>query len=79
MSLFHAAMSPSLPACFHRGFDLDVQSRGTGFAFTVTHDGLALHVSDPAHRTALSAERAARQFVDDALGVFEQETPAYAL
>ncbi|MEM1117235.1 MAG: hypothetical protein AAF594_06490 [Bacteroidota bacterium] len=70
-------MAPTLPAFHHRGFELDIQSRGAGFAFAVSHDGLALHASAPTHRTSLSAERAARQFVDDALAPFERTALAH--
>ena len=50
----------------------------SGFGFTISHLGLALHASEIAHRTPHSAERAARQFVDDALTPFAQRAETYA-
>ncbi|MDT0632308.1 hypothetical protein RQM47_06620 [Rubrivirga sp. S365] len=63
---------PARPILRHRGFDVVVQSvpEGTRFAFAVLHRGLQLHASTPEFRSAVSADRAARRFVDDALGVF---------
>ncbi len=55
----------------HRGFRLGLRAQaGSGFAVAIEHAGLTLH-TEAGHRSALSAERAARQFVDDALGVFD--------
>ena len=54
----------------HRGFHLRPHPAGAGFAVVIEHLGLALH-TESGHRSAFSAERAARQFVDDALGVFD--------
>ena len=73
-----ASMLASLPAFHHRGFELDVQGGDAGFGFAITHEGLALHASSATHPTALSAERAARQFVDDALAPFSQATQSLA-
>ena len=65
------ALMPARPALRHRGFELAVRpATGSGFAFAVLHRGLQLHASTPAFRSAVSADRAARRFVDDALGVF---------
>lgn len=71
-------MPDALPRYSHRGFALDLRHDEAGFAFTISHLGLALHASEPTHRTSHSAERAARQFVDDALTPFAQHTEAYA-
>ena len=54
----------------HRGFHLRPVPGGAGFAVVIEHAGLALH-TEGGHRSAFAAERAARQFVDDALGVFD--------
>lgn len=81
MSPLHAStpapMHASLPAFRHRGFELDIRTGGAGFTFAVSHEGLALHASEATHRSATSAERAARQFVDDALAAFACPAPAY--
>lgn len=63
---------PARPMLRHRGFDVVVQSgpQGAHFAFAVSHRGLQLHASTPEFRSAVSADRAARRFVDDALSVF---------
>ena len=57
----------------HRGFELALHREAAGgpFAFHVSHLGLGLHTSCPGFGTAVAAERAARQFVDDALGAFD--------
>lgn len=77
-----SASTPMLdrPLLRHRGFELSIRrmSGGEAFAFTVTHLGLELHTSRPEFRTATSADRAARCFVDDALGVFEMPSAALA-
>ena len=64
---------------FHRGFALrieQVQDGSDGYAFRIESRGLALHTSGADYRTPQSAERAARLFVDDALGGFEHATRA---
>lgn len=80
MSLPTSTPAPMLtrPAFHHRGFELDIQGSAAGFAFAITHAGLTLHASAPSYRTATSADRAARQFVDDALGAFSYSTQALA-
>ena len=63
----------------HRGFDLEVtrsQDGSDSYAFSIRHDGLTLHASPSEFRTPQSAERAARVFIDDALGGFEYATRA---
>ena len=62
----------------HRGFALDIQNSVAGFVFAISHDGLELHASTTSYRTATSADRAARQFIDDALDVFSHSTQALA-
>ena len=65
------APMPARPTLRHRGFEFAVRpAGGAGFAFAVLHRGLQLHASTPEFRSAVSADRAARRFVDDALGVF---------
>lgn len=64
-----AVTSTRAPLC-HRGFDLHLRPAGPEFSVVVEHLGLTLH-TETGHRSAFSAERAARQFVDDALGVFD--------
>jgi hypothetical protein len=56
----------------HRGFELALrrESQEGPFSFRVSHFGFDLHTSRPGFGTATAAERAARQFVDDALGAF---------
>ena len=64
----------------HRGFDFAVRpGPGGTFAFAVSHRGLPLHASGAEFRSAVSADRAARQFVDDALGVFASREAAAAV
>ena len=63
----------------HRGFDLRLCPGGSGqFAFEVGHLGLTLHASEAAFRTPVSAERAARRFVDDALGSYDHAARSLA-
>lgn len=64
----------------HRGFELMVrrEAGGSPLSFRVSHRGLPLHTSRPDFRTAVSAERAARQFVDDALGAFDAASSTLA-
>ena len=66
------APMPAFPTLRHRGFEFAVRPSDDPerFAFAVLHRGLQLHASTPEFRSAISADRAARQFVDDALGVF---------
>jgi hypothetical protein len=61
---------------YHCGFAVAlVQQAGRygarSFAFEIRHQGLLLHASPGAYASASSAERAARVFVDDAVGAFE--------
>ena len=64
----------------HRGFDFAVQPGPKGtFAFAVSHRGLPLHASASEFRSVVSADRAARRFVDDALGVFAHQEAAAAV
>ena len=66
----------------HRGFVYALhRSAGDGemrFAFSIAHLGLELHASRATFRSAASADRAARQFVDDALGAFAHAERALA-
>ena len=55
----------------HRGFELRLRTAADTFAFEIGHHDLTLHASPAAYRTPHAAERAARRFVDDALGAFE--------
>lgn len=63
----------SSPVLRHRGFELSIRrmSGGDAFGFVVSHLGLDLHASDGAFRSATSADRAARCYVDHALGVYD--------
>ena len=69
-------------ASAHRGFAYALHRAGRGadarFSFTIAHRGLLLHASEPTFRTAASADRAARRFVDDALGAFDYAQHALA-
>ena len=64
----------------HRGFELTIRRSPAldAFEFVVRHLGLDLHASSPDFRTVMSAERAARRFVDEALQVFDTSTTALA-
>ena len=70
---------PSVPtrqAFYHRGFSLEIRRAPSGYAFSVRQGEHALHTSRAAFGTPGSADRAARQFVDDALGAFDFATQA---
>ena len=80
--LLRSASAPMFdrPLLRHRGFELSIRraSNGEAFSFAVTHHGLALHRSAPEFRTPMSADRAARRFVDDALTVFDTSSASLA-
>ena len=63
-------VTPARALLSHRGFCLRPVPGGAGFAVAIEHAGLTLH-TEAGHRSAFAAERAARRFVDDALGVFD--------
>ncbi|HEX8386112.1 MAG TPA: hypothetical protein VF576_08010 [Rubricoccaceae bacterium] len=71
---------PTRQTFYHRGFSLEIRRSpsGSGFSFAIAQDGLPLHTSRPDFGTAGSADRAARQFVDDALGASDYATQALA-
>ena len=63
----------------HRGFALRLEQAQDGsdrYSFSIESRGYTLHTSASDFRTAQSAERAARVFVDDALGGYERATRA---
>ena len=67
----------------HRGFVYALHRSATGasatrFAFSIAHRGLRLHTSSPEFGTPAAADRAARRFVDDALGAYEHAAHALA-
>lgn len=66
------------PVLAHRGFDLRLRSHGSAYAFEIGHVDLTLHASDTDFRSAFAAERAARQFVDDALSAFDDASTSLA-
>ena len=76
--------APSVPtrqAFCHRGFSLAIRPSAAGaaragFSFTIAQGGHPLHTSRADFGTAGSADRAARRFVDDALGAFDLATQA---
>ncbi len=77
-----AKMSPRSPLS-HRGFNLNIcRSMGLDgdgvFAYTVAHHDLALHRSRADFRSAGAADRAARRFIDDALGAFDHAATSLA-
>ena len=74
---------PSPLTSAHRGFvyalhRMEAETSETRFAFTIAHRGLRLHTSSADFRSPSAADRAARQFVDDALGAFEYASHALA-
>ena len=71
-------MSTSRVVFAHRGFQLRLRAEAGTFAFEVRDHELSLHTSAPDFRSAHAAERAARRFVDDALGAFTAATKALA-
>ena len=78
-SVRRSIVSASRLQLHHRGFALRIeqaQNGADGYAFAIAHRGLTLHTSGADFRTPQSAERAARVFVDDALGGFEHATQA---
>lgn len=63
----------------HRGFALAIGTTpgrfgAHSFRYTIRHHGDILHQSDGAYGSAESADRAARLFIDDALGAFDAAT-----
>ena len=62
----------------HRGFELRLRTAADTFAFEIGHLDLTLHTSTADYRTPHAAERAARCFVDDALGAFDAASQALA-
>ncbi|PAP76584.1 hypothetical protein [Rubrivirga marina] len=71
-------MSPSRAVFAHRGFQLRLRAEAGTFAFEIRDRDLTLHTSAPDFRSPHAAERAARRFVDDALGAFAAASNAYA-
>ena len=71
---------PTRQPFHHRGFSLEIRCSpsGGGFAFAIAQDWYPLHTSRADYATAISADRAARRFVDDALGAFDYATQALA-
>lgn len=64
----------------HRGFALRLEQTKDGsdtYSFSIESRGYTLHTSAPDYRTAQSAERAARVFIDDALDGYERATRAF--
>ena len=70
------AVTPTRTPLHHRGFRLQPYRAETGYSVAIEHLGLTLH-TESGHRSAFAAERAARQFVDDALCVFEDADLAH--
>ena len=74
--------SPTPLTSAHRGFVYALHRGETDdemrFAFSIAHLGLVLHTSRATFRSAASADRAARQFVDDAVGAFDRAEHALA-
>lgn len=69
-------MTPDTAPLVHRGFELRLRSADESFGFEIGHHALTLHASAPSFRTPFAAERAARRFVDDALGAFDSARAA---
>ncbi|MEO0559872.1 MAG: hypothetical protein AAF170_17015 [Bacteroidota bacterium] len=67
----------------HRGFVYalhrkEADTKQVRFAFSIAHRGLRLHTSEAEYRSPAAADRAARQFVNDALGAYDYATHALA-
>lgn len=67
----------------HRGFiyalhRMEADTDEVRFAFSIAHRGLRLHTSSADFRSPSAADRAARQFVNDALGAYDHATHALA-
>lgn len=73
-----APVTPERALLFHRGFELRLRASDGTFAFEIGHHDLTLHASTPDFGTPHAAERAARLFVDDALGAYDAATRALA-
>lgn len=72
-------VSAPRPTLYHQGFALRIdqaQDGSDGYAFAIQHRALTLYASPADFRTPQSAERAARVFVDDALGSYDVATSA---
>jgi hypothetical protein len=70
------AVTSSPLTVFHRGFAIALRHvpgrfGPASFGYAIRHDGLVLHETAGAYGSPSSAVRAARCFVDDALGAFE--------
>ncbi|MGB3545109.1 MAG: hypothetical protein WBA11_19470 [Rubrivirga sp.] len=63
-------MTSHRPLAHHRGFDLALRPHVEGYRFEIRDATLTLHASAPSYRTPVSAVRAARLFIDDALRTF---------
>lgn len=77
-----SSFTPPLTSA-HRGFvyalhRVETEGDEARFAFSIAHRGLRLHTSPADFRSPSAADRAARQFVDDALGAFEHASHALA-
>lgn len=57
---------------------METEDEEVRFAFTIAHRGLRLHTSTPDFRSPTAADRAARMFVDDALGAYDYASHALA-
>lgn len=66
---------------YHKGFDILIRHstgrRTRPYGYTIRHQGLDLHCADGAFGSACSADRAARQFIDDALGAYDLALGAF--
>ena len=67
-------MTPSAPmsaplTLSHRGFALQIRFGDDAYGYVIDHAGLTLHAAAD-FRSAGAADRAARCFIDDALGAF---------
>ena len=75
------SLTPALTSA-HRGFvyalHRSADDEAMAFAFSIAHRGLRLHTSSPDFRSPAAADRAARLFVDDALGAYDHASHALA-
>lgn len=74
---FPATATSEVMSLRHRGFDITIQMKqgrygANSYGYTVLHLGHILHDSGGDFGTASAADKAARQLIDDAVGMFDR-------